>query len=91
MDFHFKQLMRWWGKRYGEYELIKGDFLDQLHVEKLNSANLIFVNNLCFGPTIDLQLEGYLYSVAKSLKFVLIHRLYRTFCSTQRWYSYYII
>ena len=80
MDFHFKRLMRWWGKRYGEYELIKGDFLDQLHSEKVNSANLIFVNNFAFGPTLDHQLKGYFYSGAQSFKFVLIHRLFRTFC-----------
>ncbi|XP_046446473.1 histone-lysine N-methyltransferase, H3 lysine-79 specific-like isoform X2 [Daphnia pulex] len=57
MDFHFKRLMRWWGKRYGEYQLIKGDFLDQRHTEKVNSANIIFVNNFAFGPNLDHQLK----------------------------------
>ncbi|KAI9565726.1 putative histone-lysine N-methyltransferase [Daphnia sinensis] len=57
MDFHFKRLMRWWGKRYGEYKLIKGDFLDKCHTEKVNSANIIFVNNFAFGPNLDHQLK----------------------------------
>jgi H3 lysine-79-specific histone-lysine N-methyltransferase len=62
MDFHFKRLMRWWGKRYGEYQLIKGDFLDQRHTEKVNSANIIFVNNFAFGPNLDHQLKGQYFS-----------------------------
>ena len=52
--------MRWWGKRYGEYKLIKGDFLDKNHTEKVNSANIIFVNNFAFGPNVDHQLKGIL-------------------------------
>ena len=58
MDFHFKRLMRWWGKPYREYQLIKGDFLDQCHSEKLSSASVIFVNNCIFGPHLDQQLKG---------------------------------
>lgn len=50
--------MRWWGKPYGEYQLIKGDFLDQRHSEKLTSATVIFVNNFAFGPNLDHQLKG---------------------------------
>ena len=60
MDAHFKWLMRWWGKRYGEYRLIKGDFLEEIHKEKVLSANVIFVNNFAFGPTLDHQLKGLL-------------------------------
>jgi H3 lysine-79-specific histone-lysine N-methyltransferase len=58
MDFHFKRLMRWWGKPYGNYQLIKGDFLDQRHSEKISSASIIFVNNFAFGPKLDHQLKG---------------------------------
>lgn len=59
MDRLFKKWMRWWGKRYGEYKLIKGDFLDSTHSEKVNSANIIFVNNFAFGPNLDHQLKGH--------------------------------
>ena len=58
MDFHFRRLMRWWGKRYGEYKILKGDFLDKEHSEKVNTANIIFVNNFAFGPNVDHQLKG---------------------------------
>lgn len=61
MDLLFKRWMRWWGKRYGEYKLIKGDFLDQIHSEKVNSASIIFVNNFAFGPTLDHQLKGFTF------------------------------
>ncbi|XP_046454653.1 histone-lysine N-methyltransferase, H3 lysine-79 specific-like isoform X2 [Daphnia pulex] len=57
MDLHFKRLMRWWGKPFGEYQLINGDFLDQRHSDKINSASVIFVNNLAFGPNLDHQLK----------------------------------
>ncbi|KAI9552879.1 hypothetical protein GHT06_020763 [Daphnia sinensis] len=57
MDFHFRRLMRWWGKFYGEYQLIKGDFLDQRHSEKIYSATVVFVNNFAFGPDLDHQLK----------------------------------
>ena len=52
--------MRWWGKRYGEYKLIKGDFLEEMHKEKVLSANVIFVNNFAFGPNLDHQLKGWI-------------------------------
>jgi len=58
MDFYFKRWMRWWGKRHGEYKILKGDFLDKEHSEKVNNANIIFVNNFAFGPNVDHQLKG---------------------------------
>lgn len=58
MDYHFRRLMKWWGKRYGEYKLIKGDFLDPMHSEKVKSATVIFVNNFAFGPRLDHELKG---------------------------------
>ena len=77
MDFHFKRLMRWWGKPYGEYELIKGDFCDAIHNEKISSATLIFANNAVFDPSLDLVLQGYFYSciqLSLCLSFVFIDR-----------------
>ena len=66
MDVSFKRWMRWWGKKYGEYRLIKGDFLDPAHKDKVDSANIIFVNNFAFGPTLDHQLKGILHSLFPS-------------------------
>ncbi len=58
MDVHFKRWMAWWGKSYSKYAILKGDFLDENHREKVTSANIIFVNNFAFGPTVDHQLKG---------------------------------
>lgn len=57
MDFHFRLWMNWFGKKYGEYQLIKGDFLADEHREKINSASIVFVNNFAFGPAVDHQLK----------------------------------
>ncbi|XP_059607611.1 histone-lysine N-methyltransferase, H3 lysine-79 specific [Phlebotomus argentipes] len=57
MDYNFKLWMRWFGKRYGEYRLIKGDFLADEHREMINSATVVFVNNFAFGPHVDHQLK----------------------------------
>ncbi|XP_055640306.1 histone-lysine N-methyltransferase, H3 lysine-79 specific isoform X2 [Toxorhynchites rutilus septentrionalis] len=57
MNATFKLWMRWFGKKYGDYELIKGDFLADEHREKITSATIVFVNNFAFGPNVDHQLK----------------------------------
>lgn len=57
MNATFKLWMRWFGKKYGDYELIKGDFLADEHREKIMSATIVFVNNFAFGPNVDHQLK----------------------------------
>ncbi|XP_053611544.1 histone-lysine N-methyltransferase, H3 lysine-79 specific isoform X2 [Plodia interpunctella] len=57
MDIHFRTWMKWYGKKYGEYKLIKGDFLLDEHREKINAATIVFVNNFAFGPHVDHQLK----------------------------------
>lgn len=57
MDFYFRTWMRWYGKKVGEYKLIKGDFLLDEHREKINAATIVFVNNFAFGPHVDHQLK----------------------------------
>lgn len=57
MDTHFKTWMRWFGKKFGDYQLMKGDFLADEHREKINTASIIFVNNFAFGPNVDHQLK----------------------------------
>ncbi|BFF89675.1 histone-lysine N-methyltransferase H3 lysine-79 specific [Drosophila madeirensis] len=57
MDLFFRQHMGWFGKRYCEYKLIKGDFLVDEHRENITSSTLVFVNNFAFGPTVDHQLK----------------------------------
>ncbi|RWS25473.1 uncharacterized protein B4U80_08986, partial [Leptotrombidium deliense] len=57
LDFAFSFWMRWYGKRYSEYKLIKGDFLSEEHRETINNATFIFVNNFAFGPHVDHMLK----------------------------------
>ncbi|XP_069362021.1 histone-lysine N-methyltransferase, H3 lysine-79 specific isoform X1 [Maniola hyperantus] len=57
MDAYFRTWMKWYGKKFGEYKLIKGDFLMDEHREKINSATIVFVNNFAFGPHVDHQLK----------------------------------
>ena len=58
LDVQFRSLMKWWGKKHGEFKLFKGDFLDLVHSERLKQATVIFVNNYAFDPKLDLELKG---------------------------------
>lgn len=57
MDKMFRKWMKWFGKKCGDYQLIKGDFLVDEHREKIMSASVVFVNNFAFGPNVDHQLK----------------------------------
>ncbi|CAG2167730.1 unnamed protein product [Oppiella nova] len=57
MDERFKFWMKWFGKRHGEYQLIRGDFFHDDHREVINNATFIFVNNFAFGPNVDHMLK----------------------------------
>lgn len=57
MSAQFKKWMSWYGKSYGDYKLIKGDFLSEEHRKTINSSSIIFVNNFAFGPTVDHMLK----------------------------------
>ncbi|XP_052258145.1 histone-lysine N-methyltransferase, H3 lysine-79 specific-like isoform X2 [Dreissena polymorpha] len=53
----FKRWMKWYGKKYSNFLLEKGDFLSDDTKERINSATVIFVNNFAFGPQVDHQLK----------------------------------
>ncbi|XP_050519843.1 histone-lysine N-methyltransferase, H3 lysine-79 specific isoform X2 [Daktulosphaira vitifoliae] len=57
MHTNFQKWMSWYGKQYGEYKLIKGDFLSEEHREKITNASIVFVNNYAFGPQVDHALK----------------------------------
>lgn len=57
MTVHFRRWMRWYGKKYGEYHLIKGDFLNEENRKNIISATIVFVNNFAFGPNVDHSLK----------------------------------
>ncbi|CAF0773095.1 unnamed protein product [Didymodactylos carnosus] len=58
MESEFRFWMRWYGKRFSDFQLERGDFL--LH-EKINDrikeADVIFVNNFVFGANVDHELK----------------------------------
>ncbi|PRD32099.1 UNVERIFIED_CONTAM: Histone-lysine N-methyltransferase, H3 lysine-79 specific [Trichonephila clavipes] len=53
MSKNFEFWMKWYGKKFGDYVLLKGDFLSEEHRETLLNSTLLFVNNFAFGPTVD--------------------------------------
>ncbi|XP_063981184.1 histone-lysine N-methyltransferase, H3 lysine-79 specific isoform X3 [Diachasmimorpha longicaudata] len=57
METNFRKWLNWYGKRCGDYRLVKGDFLADEHRESITSATIVFVNNFAFGPTVDHQLK----------------------------------
>lgn len=57
MEKKFKFWMQWYGKKYGPFELIHGDFFDDIHREKFSDATVLFVNNFAFGPSVDHKLK----------------------------------
>ncbi|XP_035724732.1 histone-lysine N-methyltransferase, H3 lysine-79 specific-like isoform X3 [Vespa mandarinia] len=57
MEINFRKWLNWYGKRCGEYRLVKGDFLADEHRESITGATIVFVNNFAFGPNVDHQLK----------------------------------
>ncbi|XP_033226920.1 histone-lysine N-methyltransferase, H3 lysine-79 specific isoform X2 [Belonocnema kinseyi] len=57
MEANFRKWLNWYGKRCGEYRLMKGDFLADEHRESITGATIVFVNNFAFGPNVDHQLK----------------------------------
>ncbi|XP_011860391.1 PREDICTED: histone-lysine N-methyltransferase, H3 lysine-79 specific isoform X2 [Vollenhovia emeryi] len=57
MEINFRKWLNWYGKRCGEYRLVKGDFLADEHRESITGSTIVFVNNFAFGPTVDHQLK----------------------------------
>ncbi|XP_028407615.1 histone-lysine N-methyltransferase, H3 lysine-79 specific-like [Dendronephthya gigantea] len=57
MDRLFRHWMRWHGKTYSPYRLVKGDFLLEENHAKIGEASIIFVNNFAFGPNVDHKLK----------------------------------
>jgi len=57
MDTLFRSRMRWFGKRHGEYTLVRGDFLEETMKERIIQSSIVFVNNFAFGASVDHMLK----------------------------------
>ncbi|XP_072390430.1 histone-lysine N-methyltransferase, H3 lysine-79 specific-like [Diabrotica undecimpunctata] len=77
MSKNFRTWMRWYGKKYGEYKLIKGDFLAEEYRENISQSSIVFVNNFAFGPALDHQLKERFADLRDGVKIVSS----KNFCS----------
>ena len=58
MADEFRFWMRWYGKRYSEFQLEQGDFLTHpMMDERIKEADVIFANNYVFGSTVNHELK----------------------------------
>lgn len=61
--------MKWYGKKHGEYQLVKGDFLHEDMKEKIGQSTIVFVNNFAFGPKVDHDLKERFQELKDGKKF----------------------
>ena len=58
MSDEFRFWMRWYGKRYSDFLLEHGDFLNHPTIdERIREADVIFANNYVFGSTVNHELK----------------------------------
>lgn len=58
MSDEFRFWMRWYGKRYSDFLLEQGDFLNHPKIdERIREADVIFANNYVFGSTVNHELK----------------------------------
>jgi len=78
MADEFRSWMRWYGKRYSEFQLEQGDFLTHPKIdERIKEADVIFANNYVFGSTVNhelkvkfMNMKGKRLNLNKILKFI---------------------
>lgn len=57
MDKVFRRWMDWYGKKYSDFKIYKGDFLDEKLKPALVESTIVFCNNFAFGPDLDHRLK----------------------------------
>lgn len=57
MDKFFRRWMDWYGKKYSDFKIYKGDFLDEELKPALVESTIVFCNNFAFGPDLDHRLK----------------------------------
>ncbi|CAF0941917.1 unnamed protein product [Rotaria sp. Silwood1] len=78
MAEEFRFWMRWYGKRYSEFQLEQGDFLIHPKIdERIKEADVIFANNYVFGSTVNHELKVKFMNMKDGAKIVSS----REFCS----------
>jgi H3 lysine-79-specific histone-lysine N-methyltransferase len=57
MQENFKDIVKWFGVASGPCQIEQGDFLMDDIQTRINEADVIFVNNFAFGPTLNESLK----------------------------------
>ena len=57
MEVNYKTVAKWFGKRYGSFDIIHGDMLDEQWRSRISQADVIVVNNYKFGTALNQQLK----------------------------------
>ncbi|RDD47822.1 Histone-lysine N-methyltransferase, H3 lysine-79 specific [Trichoplax sp. H2] len=70
IDKSFRKWMKWFGKSFCKYQLVKGDFLAPEYEGLIPKCTLIFVNNFAFGPAVDHQLKQIFANLVEGAKIV---------------------
>uniref|UniRef100_A0A0K2TNK4 Histone-lysine N-methyltransferase, H3 lysine-79 specific n=1 Tax=Lepeophtheirus salmonis TaxID=72036 RepID=A0A0K2TNK4_LEPSM len=53
----FRFWMGFYGKKYSDFKIVHGDFLDKQYRSEILESTIVFVNNFAFGPEVDQQLK----------------------------------
>ncbi|CAD5111869.1 DgyrCDS1135 [Dimorphilus gyrociliatus] len=70
MQIEFRKWMSWFGKTFSEFEIIRGDFIDEQFRDSIREADVLFVNNFAFGPRVDLELKERFNDMKEGAKIV---------------------
>eukprot|EP00040_Diaphanoeca_grandis_P031614 m.189509 g.189509 ORF g.189509 m.189509 type:complete len:390 (+) comp32374_c1_seq8:208-1377(+) len=70
MGVAFKKIMKWFGKAHGKFDIRQGDFLDEEFRDRIQQADVIFVNNYAFGTRLNEQLKERFGSLKEGTRIV---------------------
>lgn len=57
MGTNFEKILKWFGKKHGNFELKHGDFLEEQFRDRIAQADVLVVNNYKFGTKLNQQLK----------------------------------
>eukprot|EP00912_Choanoflagellata_sp_UC4_P000721 UC4_evm2s449 len=87
MAVEFKRAVSWFGKQCGNFIVEQGDFLDENEElqNRINNADVIFVNNYAFGPNVNHMLKTLFHDMKEGAKIVSsLNMMPLMFCITNR-------
>ncbi|GMT27238.1 hypothetical protein PFISCL1PPCAC_18535, partial [Pristionchus fissidentatus] len=71
MTTEFKNMMKWYGKKYRPFELIRGDFLHEEHKDLIiKEATVIFINNYMFDAQLMYHIKQMVMDMADGTRII---------------------